>query len=211
MLCILRPTGASAELAVFVDGRVMKVEDARLEGEEIVLELVGGGRVRVPAVRIDRVIADEVEEAEAPNEFDNPSCPAAWTDEPLPEGVPYRQEIIAAARAADLDPWLVVAVVRAESDFNPLAQSRAGAAGLMQLMPAAAAEHEVGDVFEPAENLRGGSAHLRAMLDRFDSLPIALAAYNAGAATVERYQGIPPYKETRHYIRAVLQVFCPEG
>ena len=211
MLRPLTPPGASAELAVFVDGRVLKVEDARLEGEEIVLELPGGGSARVPAVRIDRVIADEVEVSEPSATIDEPSCPASWTDEALPEGVPFREEIIAAARAADLDPWLVTAVVRAESDFDPLARSRAGAAGLMQLMPSAATENEVRDVFDPAENLRAGSAHLRAMLDRFGSLPLALAAYNAGAATVARYQGIPPYRETRGYVRAVLQVFCPDG
>lgn len=210
-LCIFVPGLVSAKLAVFVDGRVMKVQDARLEGEDIVLELSGGGRLSVPAVRIDRVIGDEIEEDEISDPIGDPSCPLIWTDEPLPRDLPYRKAITEAARTADLDPWLVVAVVRAESAFDPLARSRAGAAGLMQLMPAAAADHRVSDVFDPAENLRGGSAHLRAMLDRFGSLPLALAAYNAGAATVERYQGIPPFKETRRYIRAVLEVFCPEG
>jgi soluble lytic murein transglycosylase-like protein len=80
----------------------------------------------------------------------------------------------------------------------------------MQLMPAAAAEHEVRDVFDPVENLRGGAEHLRLMLERFESVPLALAAYNAGASTVERYDGIPPYKETREYVRRVLALFCPE-
>jgi soluble lytic murein transglycosylase len=80
----------------------------------------------------------------------------------------------------------------------------------MQLMPSAAAEHGVEDVFEAAENLRGGSEHLRLMLDRFESLPLALAAYNAGASTVRRYKGIPPYKETMNYVRRVLALFCPD-
>jgi soluble lytic murein transglycosylase-like protein len=80
----------------------------------------------------------------------------------------------------------------------------------MQLMPSAAAEHAVADVFEPAENIRGGTEHLRLMLDRFESLPLALAAYNAGASTVKRYDGIPPYKETRNYVRRVLALFCPD-
>ena len=80
----------------------------------------------------------------------------------------------------------------------------------MQLMPSAAAEHEIRDVFDPVENLHGGAQHLRNMLDRFASLPLALAAYNAGATTVERYDGIPPYKETRNYVRRVLAIFCPE-
>ncbi len=65
------------------------------------------------------------------------------------------------------------------------------------------------DVFDPTENLRGGTDHLRIMLDRFDSLTLALAAYNAGATTVDRYKGIPPYKETRNYVRKVLALFCP--
>ena len=130
--------------------------------------------------------------------------------EDLPAELPFADAITAAARRADLHPWLVAAVVQAESAFDPRAVSRAGAAGLMQLMPAAAEDHAVSDVFDPADNLRGGAAHLRAMLDRFGSLTLALAAYNAGAATVDRYRGAPPYRETREYIRRVLKVFCPE-
>lgn len=187
----------------------MKVEDARLEDGEIILELRGGGTLRVSALRIDRVIADEVE-GDPGSGFDDRDCPFAWSEAPLPADLPFGAPLAAAAHAADLDPWLVAAMVQTESAFDPRAVSRAGAAGLMQLMPAAAADHNVGDVFDPADNLRGGAAHLRAMLDRFESLPLALAAYNAGAATVERSNGIPPYKETRDYVRKVLALFCPE-
>jgi hypothetical protein len=203
------PRLVTAKLAIFTDGRVLKVDDARLEGSEIVLELKGGGTLRVSAVRIDRVIADEVEEPATGSPFDNADCPPGWSDIELPEGLPFRDPILAASRAADLDPWLVASVVQAESAFDPGAVSRAGAAGLMQLMPSAA-DHGVADVFDPADNLRGGASHLRAMLDRFESLPLALAAYNAGATTVERANGIPPYKETRDYVRQVLATFCPE-
>ena len=202
-------TPADAKLVVFVDGRVLKVEDARLEGDRIVLDLKGGGTLRVSALRVDRVIADEVADPE-PSEFPNDStCPAVWAEEDLPEGTPYRSAIVDAARAADLHPWLVAAVVQTESAFDPNAVSRAGASGLMQLMPSAAADREVRDVLDPAENLRGGTAHLRIMLDRFESLTLALAAYNAGATTVERYDGVPPYAETRNYVRKVLELFCP--
>jgi soluble lytic murein transglycosylase-like protein len=203
---------ASAKLAVFIDGRVIKVDDARLEGSKIVLDLKGGGTLKVPAVRIDRVIADEIEEPEstATTSLGQLDCPASWSDLELPEDLPFRETIASAARAADLDPWLVASVVQAESAFDPTAVSRAGAAGLMQLMPSAAADHEVENVFDPADNLRGGSEHLRLMLDRFESLPLALAAYNAGASTVKRYDGIPPYKETRDYVRRVLATFCPK-
>jgi hypothetical protein len=206
---MFQPAPAEAKLAVFVDGRVLKVADARLEGSEIVLELKGGGTVRVPAVRIDRVIADEVED-DASDGFENGDCPYVWRNEPLPPDLPFKESVTIAARAVDLHPWLVAAVMQTESAFDPRAMSRAGAAGLMQLMPAAAADHGVDDVFDPAENLRGGAEHLRAMLDRFSSLSLALAAYNAGATTVERYDGIPPYKETRDYVRRVLGRFCSE-
>ena len=201
---------AAAKLAVFVDGRVLKVDDAQLEGSEIVLDLKGGGTLRVSAVRVDRVIADEVEESDSATSFDEPDCPATWSEQELPADLAYRDAIVTASRAANLHPWLVASVVQTESAFDALAVSRAGAAGLMQLMPAAAVDHEVLDVFEPADNLRGGAEHLRIMLDRFESLPLALAAYNAGATTVERYKGIPPYKETRDYVRKVLSLFCPE-
>jgi soluble lytic murein transglycosylase-like protein len=77
-------------------------------------------------------------------------------------------------------------------------------------MPAAAADEDVNDVFDPADNLRGGANHLRKMLDRFENVPLALAAYNAGAATVEKYDGIPPYRETQGYVRKILERFCPE-
>jgi len=207
---ILWTAPVSAKLAIFTDGRVLKVEDARLEGSEIVLDLKGGGTLRVSAVRVDRVIADEFEESETNRPLDELDCPASWSDLELPENLPYRNDIASAARATDLDPWLVASVVQTESAFDPRAVSRAGAAGLMQLMPSAAAEHQVHDVFDPAENLRGGAEHLRIMLDRFETLPLALAAYNSGATTVARYKGIPPYKETRDYVRRVLELFCPE-
>jgi len=197
-----------ALLAVFTDGRVLKVDDARLDGSTLVLTL-DDGVLEVPAVRIDRVVSDEVETRPADSLPDTVACDWQWRPEPLPEATPYRQEVEAAAEAADLHPWLVAAVVETESRWDPGAVSRAGAAGLMQLMPSAAADHAVKDPFDPAENLRGGTQHLRRMLDRFDDLRLALAAYNAGAATVERYADVPPYRETRAYIRHVLARFCP--
>jgi len=207
ILPLLVSSKVEARLAVFVDGRVLKVEDAVLEGESIVLSLPGGGRLTVPATRIDRVVADEV-----PSDLpvpEAPPCSPDWADEPLPSGVPFRGEITAAARSADLNPWLLAALVQQESGFDPRALSRAGARGLTQLMPAAAADHGVEDPWDPVENLRGGAAHLRRLLDRFGSLTLALAAYNAGAATVERAAGVPPYRETREFVRRITERFCP--
>lgn len=205
------PAPAAALLAVFTDGRVLRVEDARLDGSSLVLTLPGGGVLEVAAIRIDRVVSDEIESAPLMTEPEPVSCPWGWNDVPLPLWTPYRDEIYDAARRAGLHPWLVAAVVQTESDSDSRAVSRAGAAGLMQLMPAAAADHGVLDPLDPVENLRGGSRHLRLMLDRFGDLRLALAAYNAGATTVERYGDIPPYRETRDYVRRVLRVFCPDA
>jgi len=198
---------ASAKIAVFVDGRILKVEDAYLDEDRIVLRMVDGGTMVVPAVRIDRVVADEIASASEP--LPSIDCPPGWSNEPLPKWVPFRGSIENAAKTADLHPWLLAALVQAESAFDPNAVSRAGAKGLTQLMPSAAADHRVRDVFDPTENLRGGASHLRLMLDRFDSLALALAAYNAGAAAVERYDGIPPYRETQDYVKRILRRFCP--
>ena len=206
-LLLLGAVPAWAKIAVFVDGRILKVEDAYLAGDRIVLELDGGGTMTVAAIRIDRVVADEVEDVSESLPWI--SCPAGWKDDPLPDWVPYGGSIRAAAKSANLHPWLLAALVQAESGFNPEAISRAGAQGLTQLMPSAASDHRVENVFDPDDNLRGGADHLRLMLDRFHSLPLALAAYNAGAATVEKYDGIPPYRETQGYVRRIVTAFCP--
>ncbi len=206
-VAVVVPASAEAKIAVFVDGRILKVEDAFLDEDRIVLRLADGGTMIVPAIRIDRVIADEV--ASLPDTVPSVDCPSAWSNEPLPDWVPFRGSIENAAKTADLNPWLLAALVQAESAFDQNAVSRAGAKGLTQLMPSAASDHQVRDVFDPTENLRGGASHLRLMLDRFESLPLALAAYNAGAAAVDRYDGIPPYRETQDYVRRILRRFCP--
>lgn len=197
----------NAELAVFTDGRVLRVDDAFLVGDVIHLTLPGGGRLEIPAERIDRVVNDEVVRKGA-SEAGFENCPPEWIEQDLGSAIPFADLIGDAARVADLHPRLLVALVRAESAFDPLAVSRVGARGLTQLMPAAAADHGVVDPFDPAENLRGGASHLRLMLDRFESLPLALAAYNAGAATVDRYGGVPPYRETHGFLRRIIDEFC---
>ncbi len=116
--------------------------------------------------------------------------------------------LAAAGQQHNLDADLLASVVKAESNGNTRAISRAGARGLMQLMPRTAAEQGVGDSFRPDENVRGGSAYLNDLLVRYhDNIALALAAYNAGPAAVDKYHGIPPYHETRAYVARVIHEF----
>ena len=113
-----------------------------------------------------------------------------------------------AGHTHNLDVELLASVVHAESSGNPRATSRAGAQGLMQLMPKTASDLGVSDSYEPSQNVRGGATYLDALLTRYhDSLPLALAAYNAGPAAVDKYHGIPPYRETRSYVARVIREF----
>jgi soluble lytic murein transglycosylase-like protein len=120
--------------------------------------------------------------------------------------------IDATARQYGLVPELLHAVIRTESAYNQGAVSSAGAIGLMQLMPGTAARYKVGDIWEPAANVRGGAAYLRDLLDMFDQdLRLALAGYNAGEGAVIKYgRQIPPYPETQQYVRKVLQFLWDE-
>ncbi|WP_348260623.1 lytic transglycosylase domain-containing protein [Telmatobacter sp. DSM 110680] len=118
------------------------------------------------------------------------------------------QMLSEAGQQHNLDADLLASVVKAESNGNTRAVSRAGARGLMQLMPGTAAEQGVNDSFKADENVRGGSAYLNNLLIRYhDNIALALAAYNAGPAAVDKYHGIPPYHETRAYVARVIHEF----
>ena len=122
--------------------------------------------------------------------------------------VTLRELVAQVASEHGLDEALVDAVIRVESGYDPLAVSHKGAQGLMQLMPGTARRLQVGDPFDAEENLRAGVKELSRLLDRFaGSFDLALAAYNAGEGAVQRYRGVPPYRETRNYITRIMTLY----
>jgi len=204
----LVPAVAGAELVILPEGGFLKVAAYEIEDDQVRLTLPNGGRLVMALSRVERILADEI--VEAPVE--EPAT-AAFNlrfdpSQPRPE-TPYGELIQAAAERHALNPALVAAVARAESAFDPRAISVKGAQGLMQLMPATAQRFGLsGDaVFEPERNLDAGARYLRWLADRFDNdLARVLAAYNAGEGTVERYGGVPPYRETHGYLRRIYAV-----
>lgn len=120
----------------------------------------------------------------------------------------YAPVIDRVAMRYGVHPDLIDSVIRVESAFNPRAVSRKGARGLMQLMPETASLLGVRDAFDPLQNIDGGVRHLRGLLHRYrGKLVLALAAYNAGDGAVDRYRGVPPYRETQHYVKQVLWLY----
>lgn len=124
------------------------------------------------------------------------------------ENVPFAELIDTYSKKHGLDPNLVTSIIKAESNFNPNAISKAGACGLMQLMPNTAKSLGVTNIFEPKENIEGGIKYFKGLLDEFDqNLPLALAAYNAGPAIVKKTNDIPPIDETKNYVEKVLKFY----
>jgi len=215
LLLSLCATGAAhAELVVLTDGNVMKVSAYEVQAEQVSVTLGRGGRLTFPITRVERIVDDEIvpqpepvpevtAEAEAvasliPLEFDE--------SQPVPEGR-YGTLIYETARKHSINPQIVAAMIRQESAGNPRALSHKGARGLMQLMPATA--HRFGvrkeKLYEPEHNLEAGVRYLTWLIDHFQGdLAKVLAAYNAGEGAVARHGGIPPYKETRNYVKRIF-------
>jgi soluble lytic murein transglycosylase-like protein len=188
---------ASAELVFLKNGRHLSVRSHRLEGDSIVLVLRQGGEIVCARSMVRSIAPDEVP-------YPEPEAQLAEVNEPV-AAVPFGDLIDAAAVRHGVDARLVHAVVQAESAYRPNARSRKGAKGLMQLMPQTARQYTVTNPYDPAANLDAGVKHLKSLLDRFE-LPLALAAYNAGENAVRRFGGIPPFRETREYVRHVLGI-----
>lgn len=199
---LLAAPPASADIVRLTNGRTMNVDAARFEGDVVILIMRGGGEIRASRDLIAELLPDEVPRARAGAVEALAASPAAAGPRPSPSTLRVLVERVAGR--VGIDTRLAHAVVRAESNYDPLAISRAGAMGLMQIMPVIAREYRVTDPFNPEQNLEAGMRHLRRLLGRFDDPRRALAAYNAGETAVARYGGIPPYRETQSYVRRIL-------
>jgi soluble lytic murein transglycosylase-like protein len=199
-LVLAAPVSARAEIVYFHTGRTYTVNSHRFDGDRVVLTLRSGGEITCPRDVIARIAPDEVPYVD-PAEAAVAALPAVeqidWT------AVPFADLIKTVSAEHGVSPELVSAVVRVESAYRPRARSPKGAKGLMQLMPATLRQYQVKDPYDPRSNLDAGIQHLKSLLDRFD-LSLALAAYNAGEAAVQRFGGIPPYRETRNYVQRIL-------
>lgn len=191
---------ARAEIIYFTSGRTLSVRSHRIDGDTVVLALRAGGEVSCPVSWVQDILPDEVP-------YPEPVADAA-SEAPTPAAlgaVPYAELIDTMSSEHGVDPRLVRAVIAVESAYRSKAVSPKGAKGLMQLMPATARQYSVADPFDPKSNVEGGIRHLKSLLGRFE-LSVALAAYNAGEATVERFGGVPPYRETREYVARILSL-----
>ena len=190
-------TPARAELVFFTSGRTQSVKSHRIEGGSLVLILRGGGEVVCDPAIVARITEDEV----AYPEPVEPVEPALT----VTSETPFAEIIDRVAAREGVDPRLVRAVIEVESGYKPNARSPKGAMGLMRLMPATARQYAVKNPYDPAANIEAGIKHLKSLLTRFPPA-LALAAYNAGIAAVERFDGIPPFAETRSYVSRILQI-----
>ena len=200
-ISLLAPVVMAGQAVLFSDGRSMEVERVEYRGEVAVLLLSGGGRISTPVARIAHV-------QDLGGSGGTGKVPAAVRQDGAwrIEAGAYADLIASAAQRHGLDPVLLTAMATVESSFDPRAVSPKGAGGLLQLMPATAERFGVADVFDVSQNVDGGARYLSWLLERYDGrTELALAGYNAGEGAVDRHQGMPPFRETREYVRRVLR------
>lgn len=209
---------ARADIVVFKNGRTMSVKACRIDAETATMRLREGGEVTFPSSIVARVDPDEVPYPESGNgdpgtdsspiELISSASRFPVPGSRLPDEAlaarPFAELISTVAATHHMDARLVHAVIEQESNYQARARSKKGARGLMQLMPGTARQYGVRNSYDPKANLEAGVRHLNDLLSRLD-LPLALAAYNAGEATIRRYGGLPPFPETQSYVRNILR------
>jgi soluble lytic murein transglycosylase-like protein len=200
LLALTAPLWAG-EYAILTTGFRIRAERHVVEGGQTILYDRDGGTIAIPTAQIAGFEAEDYVLPAA-------SQPRAETP---PAAADLDSLVYQAARRHGVWPELVHSVIAAESAYNPVAVSPKGAQGLMQLMPGTARELQVSDAFDPAQNIDGGTAYLRRLLERYatekDQVQRALAAYNAGPAKVALYGGLPPYRETYDFVTRVVNRF----
>jgi len=194
---------ASADVLVLNTGKTLRIHSYRVEGVNMEIAISDHADMVIPLEWV-KEIRDEP---------DPPSPPPALIDGQemsydLNLDSAFKYHVQSTSRKYAVDWRLVTAVMKVESNFDPLAVSRKGALGLMQLMPDTAKLYRVRNPYDPKQNIEGGVKYLKKLMGRYDNkLELVLAAYNSGEKTVDRYRGIPPFAETQQYVRKVLQLY----
>jgi soluble lytic murein transglycosylase-like protein len=203
---LLTAATAHAEIVLLTSGRTLSVKSHRIDGDNIVLKMRDGGEVTCDRSLIENIVADEIPYVEpAPPASEQVSGAAEPITVSLPDS-PYTELITTMAQAHGVNPVLVQALIQVESNYRPTARSHKGAMGLMQLMPSTARQYKVRNPYDPKANIAAGVKHLKSLLDRLGAVDLALAAYNAGEGAVRKFNGIPPYRETRNYVSRILSL-----
>jgi hypothetical protein len=206
LLVALGASSASAEIVFLSSGRTLSVKEHRQEGDTIVLVMRAGGEVRCDKSIVDRIVPDEVPHPDPVPEQEVVAAAEPRADvASVLDSTPYGEIISAMSEANGVDPMLVRALIQVESKYNPRARSSKGAMGLMQLMPQTAREYNLRNPYDPKSNIEAGIKRLKSLIDRW-GVELALAAYNAGEGAVTRFNGVPPYRETRSYVSRILAI-----
>ncbi len=200
---------ASAEIVFMTSGGTLSVKNHRTDGDSVILTLRSGGEVTCDKSLIEKILPDEVPHPDpAPavaQAAEQAKADAAARTALLKDSI-YNELIAAAAEAHGVDPILVQALIQVESNYKPRARSSKGAMGLMQLMPSVAREYNVRNAYDPKSNIDAGIRKLKGLLEKWNDVALALAAYNAGDGAVAKFNGVPPYRETQNYVSRILSI-----
>jgi soluble lytic murein transglycosylase-like protein len=209
MVLAMCPLSHAAEHVTFKNGFEQDCVRHEIVGDKVRLYFVGkGSEANFQELSADSVLRVE-QVVDVPVIADvAPAAAAVKTPDATLTNAEMKEMLAHAGDAHNIDADLLASVVRAESGWQVKAVSRTGAKGLMQLMPGTASDMGVADAFRPEQNIAGGTAYLDALLTRYhDNVALALAAYNAGPGAVDKYHGVPPYRETRAYVARVIREF----